>query len=207
MNVKKKILAVGLMAAMLVTVCGTAFADTSSEKAASGSVTVNGSNPDFSSALPAVDATVLCMYECGYECRPSDNEFYWTALCYMLGIYAENDERAEFTDTTMSLPREVVEDYAASLFTNYTALPAIPANLHDFVTYNAADDTYAICRGDKGLTETVLGNSISCGTDSWLVEGQVKDLENGSSICSFQVILTASDGMFGYTVSDLMIVS
>ena len=56
---------------------------------------------------PAVHALVLAMTENHLDYDPSDSEFLWTSLYYMLSLYGQMDERAEFTDDTMILPSEM----------------------------------------------------------------------------------------------------
>ena len=59
---------------------------------------------------PAVHSLVLAMTENDLEYAPEDSEFLWTSLYYMLSLYGQMDERAEFTDDTLILPSEMVRD-------------------------------------------------------------------------------------------------
>jgi hypothetical protein len=192
----KKLIPALLAVALLVT--GAAFAVPAAGQTAE-------EEPDFAAATPAVDALVTCMMERGYACRPAEDDFFWASLYYMLGIYGEEDTRAEVTGDTVSFPSEVVRDYAASLFTDYADLPEIPESLRGSIDYDAQSDTYVLARGSAGLSETVLGEGVPCGENSYLVSGQVVDLEDESVVCNFEVVLTASDTMFPYTVTDLLI--
>ena len=193
----KKLL-ISLLAAVLL-VTGVAFA----RPASSAQEKVES---QFAAAAPAVDSLVMCMLERGYSYRPSEDGFFWASLYYMLGIYGEEDTRATVTDNTVTFPGEVVSDYAASLFTDYAGLPEIPEELKDNINYDAATDTYVLARGNAGLSETVLGDGVPCGENSYLVSGRLVDLEDDSVICQFEVILTAGDQMFPYTVTDLLII-
>lgn len=161
----------------------------------------------FAGAVPPVDSLVMCMLERDYSYRPASDDFFWASLYYMLGIYGSEDSRSTVTDDTVSFPEEVVWDYAASLFTDFQGLPPVPAGLEESIGYDEAAGSYVLARGDAGLSETVLGEGTPCGADSWLVPGQVVSLEDGSVLCEFEVILTESDQMFPYTVSDLLILS
>ncbi len=192
----KKLMVALLAAVMIVT--GVAFAKPASAQSDAG---------DFEAAVPPVDSLVMCMLERGYSYRPNSDDFFWASLYYMLGIYGSEDTRAVVEDDTIAFPSEVVSDYAASLFTQYSGLPEIPASLRESIDYDAATDSYVIARGDAGLSETVLGEGTPCGENSFLVPGQIVSLEDGSVICEFEVILTEGEHMFPYTVTDLLILS
>ncbi len=193
----KKILTVLLAAVLLFT--GIAFAVPASDEA-------EQTDAPFSAAVPPVDSLVMCMLERGYSYRPNSDEFFWASLYYMLGIYGEEDTRATVTEETVSFPSEVVSDYAAALFTDFSGLPELPAALAESIDYDSETDSYVIARGDPGLTETVLSEEGTlCGERTYLVPGQVVSLEDGSVLCEFEVILTAGEQMFPYTVTDLLI--
>ena len=191
----KKLMITLLAAVLLIT--GVAFARPASTQEAEES--------PFASAVPSVDSLVMCMVERGYSYRPASDDFFWASLYYMLGIYGEEDTRATVTADTVAFPGEVVSDYAASLFTDYQGLSAIPDDLKDHIQYDEKTDTYILGRGNAGLSETVLGEGIPCGGDSYLVTGQLVSLEDGTTICEFEVILTESQQMVPYTVTDLLI--
>lgn len=189
----KKLLVALLAAVMIVT--GVAFARPASVS----------EDASFEAAVPPVNSLVMCMLERGYSYRPNSDDFFWASLYYMLGMYGAEDTRAVVEDDTIAFPGEVVSDYAASLFTQYSGLPEIPEELRESIDYDAATDTYVLARGDAGLSETILGEGTPCGENSYLVPGQIVSLEDGSVICEFEVILTAGEHMFPYTVTDLLI--
>ena len=193
-----KKLVVTMVAAALVVSC-VAFARPAS--------TQESQESQFAGAVPAVDSLVMCMLERGYAYRPASDEFFWASLYYMLGIYGQEDTRSTVTEDTVSFPAEVVQDYAASLFTDYRGVPEIPEELQGSITYDESNGSYVLAQGDAGLSETVLGEGTPCGEGSYLVPGQVISLEDGAVLCEFEVILTESDQMFPYTVSELLILS
>ena len=102
---------------------------------------------------PAVHSLVLAMTENDLEYAPEDSEFLWTSLYYMLSLYGQMDERAEFTDDTLILPSEMVRDYAAALYPQVEQLPGIPSPISQRIRYQASDDSYHLARGDEGLAE------------------------------------------------------
>ncbi len=204
---KKLFISLMIVSLILVPTSGVVAAANGQSPAAAVTTTISvpANTISFDAAVPAVDSLVMCMLERGYSYRPNSEEFFWAALYYMLGIYGEADSRAVLTDGTLTLPAETVRDYAASLFTDYTGLPAIPAELSDSITYDPDADTYVLARGDAGLTQTVLGGYVACGDDSYLISGSLVSLADGTVLCNFEAILTASEGMFSYTTTDLLI--
>lgn len=191
----KKLL-ISLLAAVLL-VTGIAFA-----RPASG---VNEEDLQFEAMTPAVDTLVMCMLERDYSYRPAEDDFFWAAMYYMIGIYGEEDSRATVAENTITVPGEMVRDYAASLFTDYTDLPEIPKEWKDSISYHKKSDTYVLARGNAGLSRTVLGEGVPCGDGCYLVAGQMLSLEDDSVICTFEAVFTAGEHMFPYTVTDLLI--
>ena len=152
---------------------------------------------------PAVHALVLAMTENHLDYDPSDSEFLWTSLYYMLSLYGQMDERAEFTDDTMILPSEMVRDYAAALYPQVEQLPGIPSPISQRIRYQASDDSYHLARGDEGLAEVVLQTPITLASGAVILTGQLNALEDGSVLRDFQVTLSPRDSMFGYVITDL----
>lgn len=103
-----------------------------------------------------VDALVRCMLENDMAYDPSDPEFFWTALSYLAGQYGNEHQLAEVTDSSITLPRKAVQEYAIALFADYNDLPELPESLSERVTYDENTDAYTFGRGDIGLAETKL---------------------------------------------------
>lgn len=158
------------------------------------------------SMTPPINAMVLYMVERHVtEYNAQDPEFFWGSLYYMLSLCGEMDSRAVLTDETLILPSETVADYAAALFTDYQGLLPLPDDLSSSITYDAAQDSYLLARGDVGLTETVLDDIRPQEGGVLLVSGRLTALEDGSTLKSFQVTLTPNQGMFGYAISQMVL--
>lgn len=170
---------------------------------------VHGNVPAQSTAAqamtPAIHALVLSMTENHLDYDPSDSEFLWTSLYYMLSLYGQMDERAEFTDDVMILPSEMVRDYAAALYPDVAQLPDIPAPISQRIAYFPAEDSYHLARGDEGLIQVVVDNSQNQDNGQVLLSGRMTALEDGSTLYTFQATLSPRDTMFGFIVDSLTI--
>lgn len=215
---KKKLISLALVAGLLCSFAGLAYADNIKDLYAQSDVTVEtdtripevfipGSVPAQSAAMegmiPPVNALVLCMLEHGLSYDEDSELFLWNSVYYMISLYGQMDSRAELTDDELILPAETVEDYAAALFTNYRGLPQLPEGMKDRVTYDPNADTYHLARGDAGLSEIVLTDAHNQADGSVFVSGAMVALEDGSEMCSFTAELTANNSMFGYSISGL----
>ena len=154
-------------------------------------------------ARPLRPTRIVAMTENDLEYAPEDSEFLWTSLYYMLSLYGQMDERAEFTDDTLILPSEMVRDYAAALYPQVEQLPGIPSPISQRIRYQASDDSYHLARGDEGLAEVVLQTPITLASGAVILTGQLNALEDGSVLRDFQVTLSPRDSMFGYVITDL----
>ncbi len=160
---------------------------------------------DMEGMIPPVNALVLCMLEHDLDYDEDDDAFLWNSVYYMISLYGQMDSRAELTDGELILPAETVEDYAASLFTNYVTLPELPEALNDRVIYDEENDTYRLARGDVGLSEIRIDKVERLPGAKSQVIGTLAALEDESSICAFTAVLMANDSMFGYSISGLTI--
>lgn len=170
---------------------------------------VHGNVPAQSNAAqsmtPAVHALVLAMTENHLDYDPGDSEFLWTSLYYMLSLYGQMDERAEFTDDTMILPSEMVRDYAAALYPDVAQLPDIPSPISERISYSAAEDCYRLARGDEGLIQVVVDGSQTQENGQVLLSGRMVALEDNSTLYTFQATLSPRDTMFGFIIDSLAI--
>lgn len=154
---------------------------------------------------PAVHALVLAMTENHLDYDPSDSEFLWTSLYYMLSLYGQMDERAEFTDDTMILPSEMVRDYAAALYPDVAQLPEIPAPISQRIAYFASDDSYHLARGDEALIQVTVDDTQTQDNGQVILSGRMTALEDGSTLYTFQSTLSPRDTMFGFIIDSLTI--
>lgn len=206
---KKTVISVMLIAAMLCSVCGWAYAanDRGLQPQAGTEEFVPGSVPaesgDMDGMVPPINALVLCMLEQGISYDEESDVFLWNSLYYMISLYGQMDSRAELTDDTLILPTETVEDYAAALFTNYDGLPTLPNELRDRVVFDWQTDSYRLARGDAGLSETRIENVEKLEGGRVQVSGALVALEDGRDLRRFSATLTANDSMFGYSIAGL----
>lgn len=170
---------------------------------------VHGNVPAQSNAAqamaPAIHALVLSMTENNLDYDPSDSEFLWTSLYYMLSLYGQMDERAEFTDDTMILPSEMVRDYAAALYPDVAQLPDIPSPISQRITYSAADDSYRLARGDEALIQVSVDDSQTLADGQVVLSGRMTALDDGSTLVFFQANLSPRDTMFGFIIENLIL--
>lgn len=230
---KKLLLSVAVVAAMLCSLSGLAYADDGKDlqPEAAGAVSVvldagvvdvigenvpapeaefvPGTVPAQSAALdgviPPVNALVLSMLEQGLTYDDTDEVFLWNSLYYMISLYGQMDSRAELTDDMLIIPSETAADYAAALFSNYHGLPALPEQMQDRVSYDPDSDTYSLARGDAGLAEIRLDSVQELADGAVLVTGSLMALEDESSLCRFEAQLIPNQSMFGYSVCGLNI--
>lgn len=211
---KKTLISLTLAASLLCAAGAPAYADHIGESpnesaAAQAETFIPGSVPaesyDMEGMIPPINAMVLCMLEQGLDYDENDDMFLWNSVYYMISLYGQMDSRAQLTDGELILPAETVEDYAASLFTNYEVLPQLPEELSDRVIYCAEEDTYYLARGDAGLSEIRIQEIERLPGAKSQVSGVLAALEDESAICTFTAVLMANESMFGYSISDLAI--
>lgn len=157
----------------------------------------------WTAMLPPVHALVSAMAENELTYDSDSPLFQWTSLYYMLSLYGQMDDRTQLSDEYMSVPREVVLDYAAPLFPALEQLAEVPDALADRVTYCADEDSYHLSRGDEGLTQMTLTASYPTGSSGRQITGQMVYLETGAVLYTFRAQLAENDSMFGYAITDI----
>lgn len=207
---KKTLISFTMIAAMLISLGGWVYAENGQDlqPQAEEEVFVPGDVPAESGAVDGmipINALVLCMLEQDLSYDETSEVFFWNGLYHMIGLYGQMDSRAEFTDDTLILPTETVEDYAAALYTNYSGLPQLPGELRDRVNYDPQTDSYLLSRGDAGLSETTVKTVKTLTNGEVQVTGALVALEDDSELCAFSATLTENDSMFGYSISALEI--
>lgn len=205
---KKLILSLTIVSMLLFPLGAAALTQSQPEALPSVSTEeVHGNVPaqtDAAQAMtPAVHALVLAMAENHLEYDPSDSEFLWTSLYYMLSLYGSMDERADFTDDTMILPAEMVRDYAAALYPDVAQLPDIPAPISQRIAYFFSDDSYHLARGDEALIQVTVDDSQTQADGQVILSGRMTALEDGSTLYTYQAVLTPRDTMFGFILDSL----
>lgn len=208
---KKLILSLTLVFLLIFPLGASALTESQQQQAlpAVSTEEVHGNVPAQSNAVqamtPAVHALVLAMVENDLAYAPDDSQFVWTSLYYMLSLYGQMDERAEFTDDTMILPSEMVRDYAAALYPDVAQLPDIPEPISQRIAYSAADDCYRLARGDEALIQVTVDDSQTQDNGQVLLSGRMTALEDGSTLVSFQAVLSPRDTMFGFIIDSLIL--
>lgn len=206
---KRTLISFVLVAALLCSLGGLAYASNDKDLPSAAPVQgyVPGDVPAESSSMdamvPPINALVLCMLEQRLTYDEDSSEFFWNSLYYMISLYGQMDTRAEMTDDTLILLSEVVQDYAAALFTNFSGLPALPEELSDRIDYDPVADCYLLARGDAGLSETRLDRAEKQPDGTLQVSGALIALEDESQICRFRAVLSANNSMFGYSICGL----
>lgn len=152
-------------------------------------------------ALP-IHALVLSMTEHDQCYDIQSPEFVWTGLYYALSMYGEADDRALLTQEALLLPSESVHDFARALFAQIEALPPIPLQLTDFVSYETTTDTYRLSLGDFAQTQPQLDKLTPQTDGSFILDGTLTALEDSAPLCSFRVTLLENDTMFGFSILD-----
>ena len=204
---KKLILSLTLIALLTASLGGVAFAQSRQEPLPEVTTeTAQGTAPaqaDASQAMyPAVHALVMAMTENHLDYDPEDPEFLWTSLYYMLSLYGQMDQRAEFTDDTLLLPGEVIQDYAAALYPDVSSLPDIPSPISQRIS-QAGNGIYRLARGDEGLSQVTVEPPIYLAEGTVVMNGALVALEDNSVLRKFQVTLLPRDCMFGFIITDL----
>ena len=181
--------------------------DTISLSSAQDMIFPAGSVPADSALLDGIQlpihALVLSMTEHEQRYDIQSPDFVWTGLYYALSMYGQTDDRAQLTQDALLLPSESVNDFARALFAQLEALPPIPAQLTDFVSYEATTDTYRLSLGDFALTQPQLGTLTPQADGSSILEGTLTALEDGTPLCLFRITLLENDTMFGFSILDV----
>ena len=139
----KKIMLTTLIASMLLLPLGsTALADY--EEAPAPAVSQDylpgdmpaGTSPADAMA-PALHGVLLAMMNHDVQSLDlSDGVLAWECLYNMLSLYGQLDSRSQMEDGLLLFPTETVQDYAAALDLSLEALPPLPQELTDRLTFD-----------------------------------------------------------------------
>lgn len=150
-----------------------------------------------------IHALVLAMWEHELTYNIQSAPFVWNALYYALSLYGEADDRAQLTQEALLLPSEAVNDFSRALFADLTELPPLPAESAPFIRYEETGDTYHLSLGDFALTQLQLGPLTTQPDGTFIAEGTLSALEDGTPLCSFRATLLENDTMFGFSVAEI----
>ena len=152
---------------------------------------------------PALHGLVLALMnqEAG-SFTPTDRELVWEGLYNMLSLYGQLDSRSQMEDGLLLFPAETVQDYAAALDLSLEALPPLPQELTDRLTFDRGGNVYQAVCGCDDLSQLqvrevrpVSGGLQLTGALVYVVE----DLD----LVQFQATLQYRDSMFGFAVTGL----
>ena len=195
----KKIMLTTLIASMLLLPLGsTALADY--EEAPAPAVSQDylpgdmpaGTSPADAMA-PALHGVLLAMMNHDVQSLDlSDGVLAWECLYNMLSLYGQLDSRSQMEDGLLLFPTETVQDYAAALDLSLEALPPLPQELTDRLTFDRGDDLSQL---QVREVRPVSGGLQLTGALVYVVE----DLD----LVQFQATLQYRDSMFGFAVTGL----
>ena len=205
----KKIMLTTLIASMLLRPLGsTALADY--EEAPAPAVSQDylpgdmpaGTSPADAMA-PALHGVLLAMMNHDVQSLDlSDGVLAWECLYNMLSLYGQLDSRSQMEDGLLLFPAETVQDYAAALDLSLEALPPLPQELTDRLTFDRGGNVYQAVCGCDDLSQLqvrevrpVSGGLQLTGALVYVVE----DLD----LVQFQATLQYRDSMFGFAVTGL----
>ena len=156
------------------------------------------------SMTPAIHAMIMAMVHYGLDSFDfSDTQLGWETLYNMLSLYGQMDERSDYLGEQLILPVETAMDFSSAIFSSFTQLGSLPAQLSDRMVYDPEIDSYLITCGNDSLAEIRLTSSRQTGDGALVLEGELVYVVDNSSLAGFQATLLPRDNMFGYTISAL----
>ena len=150
-----------------------------------------------------IHALVLAMWEHELTYDTRSAPFVWNSLYYALSLYGEADDRAQLTQDALLLPSEAVNDFSRALFADLAQLPPLPADCGSFIRYEETSDTYHLSLGDFALTQLQFGPLNTQPDGTFLAEGTLSALDDGTPLCFFRASLLENDTMFGFSVMEI----
>ena len=174
----------------------------------------DGKMPENMASMTApVDALARCMLENRLEYDPQDPEFFWIALYYFTGAYGLDHElvKQEEGSYQLQVPTPVMQEHATALFAEDDDLFPLPSIMKGNISYDPDFDTYAVSRGDIGLSEMRF-TDYEKAEDSHKVRAELISTmtEEAEIIQAYDVILTENaytDGienpLYFYSVKEI----
>ena len=150
---------------------------------------------DIQDMVKPADAILRCMVENNLKYDPEDSTFFWKALYYFAGAYAQDYPESEFDANTgaLTLPRYTMRALGSVISSEYTDLPAIPAEMSANVVYNPDNDTYTLYTGDIGLAESSITSFSDNGDGTYNITVELKSKEDGKLIASGDFKITKNE--------------
>ncbi|MFI3253506.1 MAG: hypothetical protein R3Y63_04090 [Eubacteriales bacterium] len=149
-----------------------------------------------------VTALVMSLIEKDLSYDPQDEDFFWSSLYYMLGIYQSMDFRVIDQGNSFLMPEEMVQDCAFALFGTMPQ-PDLPEN--SFLSYHKESNTYSLEKGDASLSYCLLDNTSYLENGQITFHGRYIDYATEEVTCHFQATVTQGEGLFGYHLSHMSI--
>ncbi len=160
--------------------------------------------------LMPMDALMMCMVENNYEYNVSDPTVFWASLYYMLGNYGTKRDLVTVGNSDMTVPRQVVQEYATALFADYEELPEIPENLKAAIHYEEDSDSYIVSLGDRGMSQSKVVDYADNGDGTYTVVARLCGTDDDSTICEWNFTLVENsyaDGiqnpLFLYSIKNM----
>lgn len=209
----KKLLLTTMIASMLILPFGTvALADDEGASLPAGTeylepvYIVGGVPADCTMAQaisPAIHAMILAMNNHGVcQYTATDDSLAWESLYNLLSMYGQLDDRSEYQDGLLVLPRETVNDFSCALLGYTITSESVPAFLADRMWYDADSDSYLLVCGNDELCEVqFLEDSGS------QLRGSLVYLVDGTPISSFCVTVDHADNLLGFQITQLTLAS
>ena len=130
---------------------------------------------------------------------PDDADFVWGAL-YLIGEnFPAADARITVDGDAITVPKAVMESFAATAFAGLSALPELPASMAEAMVYDASLDAYRLAPSDSGAAEIKLERWYSLRDGSAVAVTGLYNVDEYMG--SLRFMLEKSDGAFPYAVT------
>lgn len=163
---------------------------------------IQSMSDEIKDMVEPADAILRCMVENNMEYNPDDSLFFWRALYYFAGAYSQGDTDVEYNDETgeLTVPRHLMRAYASVISSEYTDLPAIPAEMSANVVYNPDNDSYILYTGDVGLAESKITSFSDNGDGTYNITVELRSKMDDTIIASGDFKLVKNE--YAYDIID-----
>lgn len=186
--------------------------ETTQDTAQGTSADTQSMSQDIQDMVKPADAILRCMVENNMDYDPEDSTFFWKALYYFAGAYAQDYPESEFDANTgaLTLPRYTMRALGSVISSEYTDLPAIPAEMSANVVYDPDKDAYTLYTGDIGLAESKITSFSDNGDGTYNIVVELRGTTDDKliaqgdfKIASNEYALDIIDAPFIYTIVSL----
>lgn len=129
-----------------------------------------------------MDSLLMCMKENNRNYEASNTEFFWTSLYYAIGNYGYKHPLAKINEDKITLPKQVVQEFATGLFAQYNDLLELPEQLIN-IQYDKGLNAYHFMLGDRGLSAFEMTDKIQNEDGSFDIKARLYDVTNEETIC------------------------